>query len=367
MKKETTKQPGKAGHYGMVALYMLMGGVCGMILVESSHMTAGFAAFLVIFLLEVILHEGGHMIFGLATGYRLCSFRIFSFLWRKENGRFVCKRLSLAGTAGQCLMDPPEMKGDTFPYVLYNLGGILMNLLTIPVFLVLWKLSPPDSLLATFSLIGVAEAAALALTNGLPLRTKDVSNDGSNILAMKRSPSARRAFWIQLRITALTADGIPLKDMPDDWFPDPATASADNVLEATLPVSTCNRLLNQGRISEARGAIQALLDRETDMNGLHRFLLVCDLATCRLLEGEDGTDLLSSRDQIRFRKSMKKFPSVLRTEYVLALLGENDEKEAESIRARFDAVARTYPYESDIAMERELMELAASRYKETHE
>ena len=55
-------------------------------------------------LLESIIHETGHFIFGKLTGYRFCSFRVQNFMWVKQDGKLRLKRLSLVGTGGQCLM-----------------------------------------------------------------------------------------------------------------------------------------------------------------------------------------------------------------------------------------------------------------------
>ena len=55
---------------------------------------------------------------------------------------------------------------------------------------------------------------------------------------------------------------------------------------------------------------------------------------------------------------MKNFPSILRTEYVYALLAEKDEKKAEECWHRFNKIANNYPYPNDIESERELMDVA---------
>ena len=60
------------------------------------------------FYLQTILHEGGHLVCGLLTGYRFVSFRIGSWMVQRENGRLRFHRYTLAGTAGQCLLAPPE-------------------------------------------------------------------------------------------------------------------------------------------------------------------------------------------------------------------------------------------------------------------
>lgn len=74
-------------------------------------------------ILQIIIHEAGHLIGGILTGYKFSSFRIFNFMFIKENDKLKLKKLSLAGTGGQCLMSPPEFIEGKVPYILYNLGG----------------------------------------------------------------------------------------------------------------------------------------------------------------------------------------------------------------------------------------------------
>ena len=40
-------------------------------------------------ILAIILHEGGHLIFGLLTGYRFVSFRVFSYTLALTDGHFT--------------------------------------------------------------------------------------------------------------------------------------------------------------------------------------------------------------------------------------------------------------------------------------
>ena len=96
--------------------------------------------------LQVLLHEGGHLVCGLATGYRFVSFRIFNLTFIRKDGKLCIKRFSLAGTGGQCLLTPPERPLEDIPTTLYNLGGVLANLLTaILAFLPLLTVDEPDS------------------------------------------------------------------------------------------------------------------------------------------------------------------------------------------------------------------------------
>ena len=53
------------------------------------------AFFLIAIFLQVSLHEAGHLMCGLASGYRFVSFRIFSFTWIRQGGKVRIK-------AGRC-------------------------------------------------------------------------------------------------------------------------------------------------------------------------------------------------------------------------------------------------------------------------
>ena len=54
---------------------------------------------------------------------------------------------------------------------------------------------------------------------------------------------------------------------------------------------------------------------------------------------------------------MRKFPSVIRTEYAYSLLYLNDVKKAAKLKKQFEKRAKTYPYITDIESERELLEI----------
>ena len=104
-----------------MAFMMLIGAMCGFIMVwyidkssadtplyqEILSLVGLFLGMYVALFFHMIVHEAGHLVFGLMTGYKFCSFRVASFMWLKENGKLKFKRLTLAGTGGQCLMRHP--------------------------------------------------------------------------------------------------------------------------------------------------------------------------------------------------------------------------------------------------------------------
>jgi hypothetical protein len=317
---------------------------------------------------QTIIHEAGHLVFGLLTGYHFSSFRIGSFMWVKREGRIRFARYSLAGTGGQCLLAPPDMQDGRFPYVLYHMGGSLMNLLSAVLaggIAALCHSMGAETAGKSF-VIAAAIGAVYALINGIPMRLGTIDNDGYNACATGKNPGALRANWLQLKVNEQTTAGVRLKDMPEAWFAMPADEEMKNGMTAVVGVFACNRLMDEKRFAEADREMERLLSMDTGIVGLHRSLMKGDRIFCELLgEGrKERIDKLRDKEQRKVAKAMKKFPAVLRTEYAYALLEEKDGEKAGKIREEFEKMAEKYPYPCDIEAERELMETADSCSRE---
>jgi hypothetical protein len=277
----------------------------------------------------------------------------------KENDRLRLKALSVAGTGGQCLLFPPEWSEAGIPYRLYYLGGALMNFLSAALFLVLYLVCPVNALVsALFGALAIT-GLAIGLMNAIPLRLALLDNDGRSLLSMNKNPQAVFAFYRMMQIHGQIAGGLRLKDMPDEWFSTPAEGDLQNSLIATIEVYRCNRLLDEQKIAQAAERIRALTESDAAIAGIHRNLLICDLAYCALMMGDlEAADRALDEQQRKFMKTMKHFPSILRTQYADSLLSNHDAAAAATILARFMRIAKKYPYPSDIESERELMRAA---------
>ncbi len=162
--------------------------------------------------LHTIIHEGGHLIFGLLTGYRFLSFRVLSFTIVKKDGKLVWKKLKVPGTLGQCLMYPPEWKDDEdYPYVWYNLGGGLLNLVFCALSVPLFFLHSP--LLAWTAGFFVFTGVIFGISNLVPMSI-GLPNDGKNCLLCGKERENQKAVYAQLKINAMLSDGAMITDIP---------------------------------------------------------------------------------------------------------------------------------------------------------
>ena len=377
---KNSKKKNTAGIFIMYALFLIIGMFFGRLIIPYLYgylqinggangktfiCTVLLLSLYVGFFLQIIIHEAGHLVFGLLSGYKFGSFRIANFMWITENGSIKFKRHSLAGTAGQCIMIPPDFENGKIPFILYNLGGTMMNIISAFLFLTLSAIFKNGYILPAVMLNFTLVGLLCAVTNGVPMRTGTIDNDGYNALTLARNSKALRAFWIQMKIAEQSAKGVRPKEMPDEWFAIPADEEMKNGSVAAIGVFACNRFLDEHKFDEARELSDHLLDIDSSMAGVHRCLLTCDRIFLELI-GENNSAVLEklyNKKQKKFMLAMKNSITVLRTEYAYALLAERDVTKADNIKTQFEKRAKTYPYPIDIVSERELMDIAFGRFQ----
>jgi len=263
------------------------------------------------------------------------------------------------GTGGQCLLIPPESFNEKAPFILYNLGGSIFNIVFGLGFFMLHLYFKNIEYLSAFLLILSVFGFIFALVNGIPMKLGLVNNDGYNTLVFVKDRKALLTFFIHLRIIEQNSRGIRLKDMPEEWFSIYPIEEMKNSILATSGVLICNRLIDSHQFDAADQLMEQLIGLDS-LVGVHKNLLICDRIYCEVIgeNRKDIRDIMLDNPQKKFMKSMKKFPSVLRTEYAYALIAENDLKKAQKIMLEFEKVARTYPYSCDVESERELINIA---------
>ena len=312
-----------------------------------------FELYLSIFL-QVIIHELGHLFFGLMTGYKFLSYRIGSLMIIKKDNKFKLKKMSLMGTSGQCLMAPPNYNNG-IPFLLYNLGGVIFNVISFVIFIVLY-LNTSIFLIKTFSLVMAMVGLFYAIVNGVPLGL-EVNNDGYNVFLLLKNKEAIYYFWLQMKINEELLNGTRLKDMNDVWF-NKVNTKVNNCLINTIEVFNCNRLMDNKKFNEAYKKMDDILTSDLKIVDIHRFLLIIDCIYCELVLNNNNKyiNMYNDNKLQRFITLMKNYPTVLRVNYAYARLKENDLIKSEQIKNKFLKISLNYPYECDIKSELELLD-----------
>lgn len=319
------------------------------------------------FFVNVCLHETGHMIFGLLTGYRFSSIRFGNLMFVKVGGKVKPKRMSVPGTLGQCLMLPPSGDNYDFPTTLYNLGGLLVNLIVVCICIVWYALLPEkDGLGGVVPMAFALTGFTVIMTNGFPFR--EISTDGANALLLRKDRNARRAFRNSLEIVNALADNRNAEELPEELFVFEEENPLDNPLVTGQAVSRMGWLVQRKRFREAYECGRLILEKATSIHELQEICLRLEMIYIQIVEYRNMEEAKNRYE--KDRKQLRKMAASLtcqRTLYAYYTLCQPDEKKAKDSRKLFEKLAARYPYKGDAEAERALVRLVDLAAEQTQE
>lgn len=369
----------KKKNYGDIAakiIMLLTGAVCGIFIIFTMNffgtLVKGPAAFLLMFaeamiimyiasFVQTIIHESGHLIFGLITGYKFVSFRIGHFMFIKEKGRLKIKLYNVVGTAGQCLMMPPQWN-EKIPYRLYNLGGCIMNAATALFALAAYFAAGAEGFFALCMAMLAVMGLSMALTNGIPMRVGGISNDGMNAALLGKKENTLRAFWLQLYVNGLIAKGERYRNMPREWFRLPEGEELSDPICCAMGVMLYNFCFDMHEFDEAEQTINYMLNAPGLLD-VEKNELLCELLFLRVLRGapKEEIDSLLTPKLDKYIKATANYVSRRRLAYAYQLLYLKNYSTAQKCLEVFDRTAATYPYSAETENEREIIEIVKQK------
>ena len=312
-----------------------------------------FAAMVAAVVVLIPLHEMGHLVCGLLTGYRFVSFRVFNFTLIKVGGRMRIKKFAVAGTGGQCLLTPPDRVFGSIPFFWYNAGGVLANVLVlIPV---VWgTLAVDDVFVGEFLWI---VALLMILVNGIPMSASGVGNDAANLLLLRRSMLSRRGMMLQLRANGLIQNGVRPRDMPAEWADVPGEIDYSNALELWMPMYGASRLVDLEQYAAALREFENLYSHRDSIMPLYRREIECELIYLYLVTGD--TERAAGLWTDELRKYVMRYRRVMsskeRLMFAVAMYLDNDPAVARRIYDDLSARADTYLLQGEVKSDLALM------------
>ena len=356
----------------ILLLTVTIGVILGALLVKWEsvffHNNRSFVFFLFTLLftevLQVILHEAGHLVFGLLSGYRFVSFRVFSFAIYRKNSKIRFGRYRVAGTMGQCLLAPKQENSDTLPYRALLWGGVIANLL-----FTLLSLLPlifcysllPNPLVSL--LIGTAFwGIILALTNGIPYQSGNIATDGYHAVKLKKSSSERAAFSSQLLIHQALTEGRRLADMPQSWF---TLSQTDSVTALSFPIEAfaIDREMELEHFDQAEHKIVSLIQNSKNLPQPFFSALVAELWYLEMIGKHRHNAVEAYRCALdRHLKLTQNTLSTLRILSTYHYLFTGDLKQIEKFEIKRQKRIKHYPFTSEIERETMLLSHPKERY-----
>ena len=328
--------------------------------ITLQHVAGGIWALITVLIaviLQIIIHEGGHLVTGLLTGYKFVSFRFLNWTLIRKDGRLQWRKFDLAGTGGQCLLAPPDKPVEDIDTRWYNAGGVLANVITAVLAIVLiWACELPtwlDILLAMMALIGIA----FALMNGIPLKIGGVANDGSNLFQLEKDLPGKQCFCNVLELNARNQEGEPYKEMPERLFQVPDPIDWKNSMHFAAVLASASRKQSLLQWEESYQQLTEACRHKSDMMVLYQLELENLMTLACIATGRDDearqhytADVAKHISHHASTQSDKQL-----TAMAVALALDGDRPRAEQILHRLEWDRDKYIHQSDVAMSLDLM------------
>ena len=203
----------------MIVVGIIAGTALGLWMASGNN-TSGFSILTIDTLLFMLLwvvvatftHELGHMLFGFVSGYKFVYFRLFGFMFFKKDDKWQIVHSGQRGAIGQCVMRPDFAYTDKMPYLLYNAGGCIVNFAFAILCFALTFAYGQNS----FAIAGIVVNVIFVAMNMIP--AKSLKNDGYNMATIGKTPAHKKAYWLELNMTADILVGKKFSDMPSQYF-----------------------------------------------------------------------------------------------------------------------------------------------------
>ena len=318
---------------------------------KTAVLITAFVSIFVSYLLIIIIHEAGHLVFGLLSGYKYLLFRVGSLTLIKRDNKFEFKKMSIKGTGGQCILMPPETsEPEKVPFFLYHAGGGIFNLLTALIaFPIAFSIS--GIIIRTFLLVLGALSLVIGFTNLIPMIIQ-VPNDGYNIMMMLRKPSERVAIYKTLKVNGLLFNGMTLSQID----PEILELGSEGFYKGAEKLLKGQALIDKLDYEDA----EKILSEAANDNKIRYYQLesLSELMFCKIMNSASAEEIEKLYDQelAKFITAAgKTFISKRRLMYAYQLLIRHDAQAAEKEYQAAMKLKDTYPIEGEIISELKLI------------
>ena len=226
-------------------------------------------------------------------------------------------------------MAPPEKKNGKYPFVLYNLGGILFCgfLSLTPMILSAFVTSEHQTFGMCLFIFGFVSFVT-NLFNAIPTNGKSMINDATNIRMALKSEAARNSLWNQLQYCALRAQNIRTADMPEELFFLPEKEDLENNLLIWQAIADIEREEDLGNYEKAREYVYFFLEHAPVLHPLFEGTLLSESIFLDSLLGYASKRTDGFYEKIKKNKFLQNMAFFHRTSYAYFVLYQKDSEQA---------------------------------------
>lgn len=315
--------------------------------------------FVVFYFVHIIVHEAGHLLFGVLTGYRFVSFRIGSLTWVKQEGKIVLKRFSIPGTAGQCLLEPPKKnEDDSYASVLYNMGGVIVNGIVAIFSLLLYKVTNCSETVQGILIVCSLAGLFIVLTNGIPLKLSGIANDGYNAFSLKKDALASHAFYTQLDLNARLSKGQRFEEIPKEIVCVSNDADLSNALIATQKIYEYYYYMACGQMEEAKTCLQEFASVWSKLLPLLKNIILIEKIFLETIHDNraEVIEEYMTKEVKAYMKQAKHDIGVWRTKYARMVFTHQNQDDIDAYETKMRKVIDNYPVLGEVKFNEALIQ-----------
>ncbi len=225
-------------------------------------------------LISIILHEIGHLIFGLNAKLKFNSLSILNMYIYKEDKLKIKfdNKLTFSGIKGYCdLSFDDNIKYNNNKIILYYLGGIIINFILVVLFLLIFVLSL-NKYIRIISLLFIVDNSYLILYNLIPFNKSGFNTDGMQIKLYLENPDVIKTYSKLCKIQLLFSKGYTIKEMDKNLFCKPK--KYDNYSDLLLSLFYIDYLTEYEKYDEVIKYIDLIQDSVKNILGNDFYLLL---------------------------------------------------------------------------------------------
>jgi hypothetical protein len=247
-------------------------------------------------------------------------------------------------------MAPPRKKNGKFPFVLYNLGGILFCGVLSLIPMVIGLSGSNTEIRMLFFIFGFV-SFVMNLFNAIPTNGKSMINDATNLKMALGSDVARLALWNQLEYAALHAQNVRTADMPEELFFTPDKKELSNPLIFCQILAAVERAEDTGEYEKARALACLALDHADSIAPLYKSVLQMEAVYLDSILGADSERTEEYYEKMLKTPALKTLVSFHRASYAYLLLVKQDRASAKKVLPDLQKKIRNAPYRADTLFE----------------
>lgn len=301
---------------------------------------------IIMYVVQIVIHELGHLLFGRLTGYKTIFFRIFHLGIIKIESRWYLKKYHYPGSLGQCIMLPP--KTDNKPVILHTMGGIILNIFmavsVLPIIFSPYSISfIPRAAALIFSFYGIG----FALLSGLPIKQKNIVNDGMVTKELYRDPLALDLYYKQLRIASNLVDGLTYENLPYEIIKVPEDADLTNAMIGYHKILECYYYMDKMEWDKAEKLLNEFIDRSGKISNMIDSIINMELLFLSIIKKDEKTmNQIYHKISDVLEKETGDF-HVMRVKLSYEIFRNKQKMNKNMILKELDKRAKGYPYKGE--------------------